>query len=87
MEKIILSALALISCLSLGSCSNEKPSSSMELGEKDSLLITQNSQKIDFNYGLSIPCIGTYSSFGASGNLLLYPFAYCKIKVDILIAI
>lgn len=83
MEKIILSALALISCLSLGSCSNEKPSSSMELGEKDSLLITQNSQKIDFNYGLSIPCIGTYSSFGASGNLLLYPFAYCKIKVDI----
>ena len=55
----------------------------MELGEKDSLLITQNSQKIDFNYGSSIPCIGTYSSFDARGNLLLYPFAYCKIKVDI----
>lgn len=83
MKKIILSTLALISCLSLGSCSNEKPSSSMELGEKDSLLITQNSQKIDFNYGSSIPCIGAYSFFKARGNLLLYPFAYCKIKVDI----
>ncbi len=84
MKKIILSVLALISCFSLGSCSNEeKPSSSIELGEKDSLLITQNSQKIDFNYQLSVPCIGTYSSFSANGNLLLYPFAYCKIKADI----
>lgn len=79
MKKIALSIFALISCLSLGSCSGENPSSSVTLGENDSLSITQNSQKINYDYKEAIACSG----YGIIGNLLLYPFDYCKIKVDV----
>lgn len=83
MKKIILSALALVSCLSLASCSNENPSSSVTLGENDSLSITQNSQMINYDYKTMLPCIGSYDTFSVYGNLLLYPIDYCEIKVNI----
>lgn len=60
MKKIILSALALISCLSLGSCSNEeKPLKTIQLKENQTLKI----DKYVFDYSMSSPCFyGDYMS-------------------------
>lgn len=60
MKKIILSTLALISCLSLGSCSNEeKPLKTIQLKENQTLKI----DKYVFDYSMSSPCFyGDYMS-------------------------
>ncbi len=60
MKKIILFILALISCLSLGSCSNEeKPLKTIQLKENQTLKI----DKYVFDYSMSSPCFyGDYMS-------------------------
>lgn len=60
MKKIILSTLALISCLFLGSCSNEeKPLKTIQLKENQTLKI----DKYVFDYSMSSPCFyGNYMS-------------------------
>lgn len=60
MKKIILSVLALISCFSLGSCSNEeKPLRTIQLKENQTLKI----DKYVFDYSMSSSCFyGDYMS-------------------------
>lgn len=66
MKKIILSVLALISCFSLGSCSNEeKPLKTIQLKENQTLKI----DKYVFDYSMSSPCFyGDYMSIDSKND-------------------
>lgn len=92
MKKIILSALMLVGCLSLVSCSNEeKPLRTFELKENQTLTIDK--YKFDFAY---TPCFYAthYSDLGGGfvdetktqwyeGKVQNLPFSYSKITVKI----